>query len=94
MVFGFYFNKQYTILRRKRNGTTSSFITNGISRMEYSSSQEKEFSDIKCFFIFSPAVKIRIGDIVDDGTCKIQIGKVTEVIDIDGYLSAYRCESI
>lgn len=94
MVFGFYFNKKYTVLRRNRNGSTSSFITNGISRMEYSSSQEKEFNDIKCFFIFSPAVKIRTGDIVDDGTCKVQIGKLTEITDIDGNLTAYRCESI
>ena len=94
MVFGFYFKDKFT-LTRKLNNKEESFTVYGIRRTEYSvNTEENNFNVVKCFLLLSPDIKILTGDIISDGKSKIQISKISELIDIDGNLCAYRCESI
>ena len=95
MVFGFYFKDKFTVSRRLSYNLKETFTTYGIRRTEYSvEPEENNFNVVKFFLLLSPEVKIRPGDIISDGTSKIQIGKISELIDIDGNLCAYRCESV
>lgn len=95
MVFGFHFKDKFTVSRRLNDNSVEKFTTCGIHRAKYSvNPEENNFSVVKSYLLLSADVKILPGDIISNADIKTQIGEVVELVDIDGNLCAYRCESV